>query len=134
MADRNFLGKGMKFPPQIDKSTGRFKVASELESVKESVYIILMTRVNERWLRPEFGSNLLSYTFADITPTTLTIMKRDISEAILTHEPRVEDVDVSISDESTDGKMIINIEYTVVGKYTRDSLVFPFYVNASKEA
>ena len=47
----------MKFPPQIDPATGRFVTASEEESVKESVYLILMTQRTERFLRPEFGSD-----------------------------------------------------------------------------
>ena len=43
MPGNTFLGTGMKFPPQVDKATGRFVVSSEEESVKESVYLILMT-------------------------------------------------------------------------------------------
>ena len=38
------LGSGMKFPPQINPATGRFEVVSGQASVKESVYIILMTQ------------------------------------------------------------------------------------------
>ena len=37
----------MKFPPQINPATGRFAVSSEEESVKESVYLILMTQKTE---------------------------------------------------------------------------------------
>ena len=66
MPGDNFLGTGMKFPPQINPATGRFAVSSEEESVKESVYLILMTQKTERFLRPEFGSDLMSYTFMDI--------------------------------------------------------------------
>ena len=60
MADKAFLGMGMKFPPQINPATGRFVVSTNEESVKESIYLILMTQKSERFLRPEFGSDLLS--------------------------------------------------------------------------
>ena len=73
MADQRFLGTGMKFPPQIDKSTGRFMLSSGAECVKESVYLILMTHQGERWLEPTFGSRLMNYTFMDTSPTMLGI-------------------------------------------------------------
>ena len=37
---QEFLGSGMKFPPQINPATGRFEVARGETSVKESVYIM----------------------------------------------------------------------------------------------
>ncbi|MCR5482480.1 MAG: GPW/gp25 family protein [Clostridia bacterium] len=127
MSDLDFLGKGMKFPPQVDKSTGRFKVSSGYDNIKESVYIILMTQVTERFMRPEFGSNVLSYTFVDLGPTMTSLMKRDIIEAIITNEPRITDVDVSVEDTDEDGKIIVTVTYTVTGEHRPDSLVFPFF-------
>ena len=32
MENNDFLGKGMKFPPQINSATGRFVTVSDLES------------------------------------------------------------------------------------------------------
>ena len=60
MNDRAFLGAGMKFPPQIDPGTGRFAVSVREQSVRESVYLILMTSRGERWLEPNFGSQMAS--------------------------------------------------------------------------
>ena len=34
--EKEYLGSGMKFPPQINKATGRFVTVSEEESVKEN--------------------------------------------------------------------------------------------------
>ena len=61
--DITFLGKGMKFPPQINKATGRFMTSSEKENIKESIYLILMTQKTERFMRPDFGSSIMQYTF-----------------------------------------------------------------------
>lgn len=37
MNEEIYLGKGMKFPPQINPTTGRFVCVSGKESVRESV-------------------------------------------------------------------------------------------------
>ena len=133
MPEHGFLGAGMKFPPQINKTTGRFVVSSEEESVKESVYLILMTQRTERFLRPEFGSNLMSYTFMDINMTSVNMMVRDLTEQILRQEPRVQDVEITTDSQVKEGCLLVNIDYTVRSSHVRDSLVFPFYLNAAAE-
>lgn len=133
MAGKGYLGAGMKFPPQVDKATGRFVVSSEEESVKESVYLILMTQKTERFLRPDFGSNLMSYTFMDINVTSVNMMVRDLTEQILRQEPRVKDVIITTDSQTRDGCLLVNIEYTVRSNNVRDNLVFPFYLNATAE-
>ena len=90
MAGNNsFLGTGCKFPLQIDPATGRFMTVSGEQSVKESLYLILMTQRTERLVRPGFGSNMMDYTFMDTGTTMLSILRRDLSETILEQEPRI---------------------------------------------
>ena len=133
MAGRGFLGSGMKFPPQVNKATGRFVVSSEEESVKESVYLILTTQKTERFLRPEFGSNLMYYTFMDINITTVNMMIRSLTEQILKQEPRIGDVVITTDSQVKEGCLLVNIDYTIRSSQMRDNLVFPFYLNASAE-
>ncbi len=133
MADQLFLGTGMKFPPQVNKTTGRFLTSSGSQSVKESIYLILMTQRTERFMRPEFGSNLLSYTFADMGSGMLTMMASDITDTISSQEPRVTDVNVDMDGESRPGCLFINISYTIRDSSVRENMVFPFYLNAEPE-
>ncbi|MDD6038848.1 MAG: GPW/gp25 family protein [bacterium] len=133
MPNKKFLGSGMKFPPQINAATGRFMVSAAEQSVKESIYLILMTQRTERFARPGFGSNLMSYTFMDTSITALNMMKRDLAEQILTQEPRVSDVEISTDTQTKDGCLIVTIEYVVSETNQRDNLVFPFYLNAEVE-
>lgn len=133
MDDKSFLGSGMKFPPSINMTTGRFEVSSGEQSVKESVYLILMTQKNERWLRPGFGSEIMSYTFIDTNDTALNLMRRDITSTITMQEPRVSEVNVRIDAGSRPGCLYIDIDYVITGTNTRDNLVFPFYLNADTE-
>ena len=131
--EQAFLGTGVAFPPQIDPATGRFKMSKGTQSVKESVYLILMTQVSERITRPEFGTQTASYIFMDVNLTELTIMERDLTESILRQEPRIRDVDITTDMQAQQGYIMIRIDYTLAENNQRDNLVFPFYLNAEPE-
>ena len=134
MADNSFLGTGMKFPPQINPATGRIMTSSGERSVKESIYLILMTRQSERLTRPEFGSRIDSYAFMNTGVTTLHMMRRELTGLILSQEPRIAEVDITIEPQTQSGRLIVNINYMIAGTNTRDNLVFPFYLNADSGA
>ena len=123
----------MKFPIQVNPSTGRFAVSSGEQSVKESVYLILMTNRGERWLLPDFGGTLVRYAFMDTSLTMLTIMSNEIRRVLAEQEPRIGDIDVEIdrSDERADC-LVVNIRYMVRETNTPENLVFPFYLNNSE--
>jgi len=132
MADNDFLGIGMKFPPEIDEATGRFKTSSLVDSVRESLYIILMTQHNERLLRPGFGADLESYTFMDVNATQLSMLQRDLLETIGMQEPRITDVTINMDQDIKNGALIIDLSYAIISENVKDNLVFPFYLNAEK--
>ena len=131
--EQSFLGTGVAFPPQIDPATGRFKMSDGDQSVKESIYLILMTQVSERLTRPDFGTNTASYVFMDVNQTELTIMERDLTDSILLQEPRISRVSISTNMEAQQGYIMINIDYTLAQNNRRGNLVFPFYLNAEPE-
>lgn len=134
MTDENsFLGTGAKFPFEIDKATGRIKTVSGNQSVKESIYIILMTGLTERLTRPDFGTNIMGYAFMSTGPTTMSMMQRDLCQAILAQEPRISDVDIDMQLSNSNEYMLINIDYVVAATNSRDNLVFPFYLNIDED-
>ena len=128
--EQAFLGTGMAFPPQVDPATGRFKMSSGSQSVKESIYLILMTQVTERITRPNFGSRTASYVFMDVSLTELTIMRSELTDVILSQEPRVSNVDITTEMREQQGYILLSIDYTLAANNQRDNLVFPFYLNA----
>ncbi len=130
---QDFLGSGMKFPPQINPATGRFAVSSGKESIKESVYLILMTQKTERWIRPEFGSTIMNYTFMDTNHTMLNMMAREIAGDLMRNEPRISDVDIQIDAASKPGCLLIYIGYIIRETNVSDNLVFPFYLDTAWE-
>jgi len=130
MEQTTFLGKGAKFPLQINPSTGRFIVSEGNQSVKESVYLILMTNKGERWLNPSFGSQLLNYTFMDTNLTMLNIMASEIRGILTEQEPRIENVTVEVEPAEQQDCLIVNINYTVRQTNTPENFVFPFYITS----
>ena len=132
MENQMFLGTGFKFPPSVDPGTGRFLTSSGAQSVKESVYLILMTQQGERWLLPGFGSNLMSFTFMDTSVTMLNVLANSLRSVLVEQEPRISDVDIDIDPEVRDGCLFVNIQYHVAETNTQDNLVFPFYLNAGR--
>ena len=133
MAEDRFLGTGMKFPPQINPTTGRFTSVSGAESIKESVYLILMTQRSERFMRPEFGSNILGYVFSQADATIMNLMADEIASDIMRSEPRIADVNVIMDEHSKPGCLFVNVEYTVRDSNTKENMVFPFYLGEEPE-
>lgn len=132
MDNKQFLGTGMKFPPRVDEGTGRFMLSGGEQSVKESVYLILMTHRGERWIEPNFGSQLMSYTFMDTSLTMLSVMKSDLCRLLLEQEPRIAQVQVEIDPQAQEGCLLVYISYMVRESNVRDNLVFPFYLSADR--
>lgn len=125
-----FLGRGFKFPIQVDKVTGKMQMVSYEEDIKEAIYIILMTRKGERIMNPEFGCGVHDYAFGTMDYTTLSMMEREVREAITLWEPRITDLDVVLSvEDEQEGCVYINISYTVRSTNNPYNLVFPFYMN-----
>lgn len=125
-----YLGNGLKFPVQVNPATGRTVMVNGMQSVRESVYMILMTQKGERFTRENFGSRLLSYTFMDTSVTRMNMMAGELERTLLDQEPRISDVEVKVKPELDNGCLIVDINYRIAGSHTRDSIVFPFYLNA----
>jgi phage baseplate assembly protein W len=132
--NNRFLGSGMAFPPQANKATGRFVISDSEKSVKESVYLILMTARGERWLDLGFGSSLSKYAFMDVSITNLSILRDDLRKNIIEQEPRVSEVDIEVDAASRADCLVLNVHYKVAGNNALDNLVFPFFLKAQGSA
>lgn len=125
MNEKEHLGRGMKFPPQIDPATGRFVTATREESIQDSVYLILMTQKGERPAKPDFGSQMLSYPFSDTNPTALHVLERQVRETILTQEQRITEADVEALFQPEKASLCVNIRYRAVSDKIRGELSIP---------
>lgn len=132
--DRNFLGKGLHFPPAVDPTTGRFIMTSQEDDIREAIHLILMTGIGERPMEPDFGCDIENYIF-DLPDGQA---KRSMEESILTAlerwEPRIDNIGVSVQEGHTgDGVVYIQISYTVRSNNNPVNLVFPYYLETGFE-
>lgn len=124
-----FLGRGWKFPVQVDPATGAIRMSEYEDDIAEAIRIILGTTQGERVMRPRFGCGVREFAFGPTDDTTLRLLEGDIREAIRVWEPRVEDVDVAaIPDRDNPGKVQVRVRYVVRTTNNLFNQVYPFYL------
>jgi len=124
-----FLGRGWKFPVQVDPTTGRIGMSEYEQDIKESIRILVATAPGERLMRPDFGCGIHDFVFSPINRITLGLFESRIREALTQWETRVEIVKLDISSrEAANGKLEINLTCLVRDTNTEFNLVFPFYL------
>lgn len=124
----SFLGTGWSFPPEFNKQLSEVEMSSDEKDIKESLIIILSTRVGERIMHPDFGCNLDELIFAPVNLTLITYVKDLIETAILYFESRIDLDKVNIVTSSDiEGELLIELDYTIRSTNSRRNLVYPFY-------
>ena len=125
---RAFLGVGWAFPPRID-AAGAVAESVYEQDIREAIRIILGTSPGERVMRPEFGAGLDRFLFEPVNPTTVTRLQRQVREALVTWEPRIDVEDVTVSPEgSPPVVLMVELDYRVRATNARANLVYPFYL------
>lgn len=125
--DKDFLGKGIKFP--VNVQNGQISTSSGEELIRESIMIILGTAKGERVMRPDFGCGINELVFSPNNISTATLVAFYIKEALLKWEPRIDVENVSaILDIEEGNRLNINIDYRVRTTNTKRNLVYPFYL------
>ncbi len=131
--DREFLGKGWRFPVAINLTGGVASSAYE-ENIRESIFVILGTAPGERIKRPEFGCQIHDLMFAPNNPTTAALAEHYCEEALIKWEPRIEDiaVDAQVSADEPN-RLDIRISYVVAETNEERNMVYPFYLRQPDE-
>lgn len=128
--ENSFLGIGWSFPPGFNNKSGRVEMVSGEEDIRESLEIILSTRPGERVMHPDFGCNLDMMMFESLTTTLITTMKDIISTAITLYESRIKLNSVKVfEDNIIEGRINIEIDYTIRATNSRFNMVYPYYEN-----
>lgn len=131
--DRDFLGKGFRFPVSVNLNGGVSTSALE-ENVRQSIFVILGTAPGERINRPQFGCRIHDLMFAPNNPLTGARAEIYCEEAIYKYEPRVSKVAVvAQANPDEPNRLDIRIEYVIAGKNDKRNLVFPFYLRQKDE-
>lgn len=127
-SNKSFLGQGWSFPPSFSNRTKTTEMISYEEDIHQSLIILLSTQPGERLMHPTFGCALHKRVFDNINLSTITQIKGMVERAILFFEPRIKVNHITVQvDELHEGKININVDYTVRTTNTRTNLVYPFY-------
>ena len=131
--DRDFLGKGLRFPVSVNLNGGVSSSAFE-ESVRQSLFIILGTAPGERLHRPDFGCLIHDLMFAPNNDITAALAEVYCRDAIYKFEPRIDHLTIRASANGDQpNRLDIRIEYIIAGKNDKRNLVFPFYLRNDEE-
>jgi phage baseplate assembly protein W len=125
----DFLGTGWTFPPTFDRDRGEVILSSDVENIKQSLWILFSTRLGERIMLSTFGADLWPLVFSGLTTTLANEIKWLIGKAVLDWEPRIDLTDVTIEAMATTrGRLAITVEFVVRQTNARSNLVYPFYI------
>jgi phage baseplate assembly protein W len=127
-----FLGKGWSFPYQL-REDGEVALAIYEEDVRQSIRIILGTDPGERVMRPDFGAGLKALAFEPIGATTRALVRHRVERALVTWEPRIDNIAVTVVEAPRQGRLDIEIHYRVRATNTFYNLVYPFYLLEGRE-
>lgn len=131
--DKQFLGQGWSFPIGLD-SGGDVALAAHEEDVRQAILLILGTNPGERVMRPDFGAGLGALVFAPINTTTMALAKHRVEEALITWEPRIDQLTVQVTADPDNGRLLIETSYRVRLTNTFYNLVYPFYLMEGRES
>jgi phage baseplate assembly protein W len=124
----DLVGTGFAFPPVLGPS-GTMAMVSGTTEIEQAIWLILATAPGERPMRPEFGCGIHELLFSPVDATTAALVERDVREALVRWEPRIDVVDVKTRvDPVRDGAIEVQLVYAVKDTHDPRSLVFPFYV------
>lgn len=134
MNGKEFMGQGLKFPLQIDPKTGKFAMVSAEEDIAESIGIILHTVQGERVMRPEFGTNVMDYTFSAASESERQSLAFELREQLSYQEPRIDDINVRCREtDELEGAIVVELDYRVRSTNNRYNHVYPFYQTEGSE-
>lgn len=129
MNKEEILGRGWHFPPSFSKSDNEAAMISGEEDVERSIYVIIHTKLGERIMRNEFGSNIYDLLFEPLNENMKTYMTSTLKGSLADNEPRINVENITlVQDDPALGRVDITIEFTMIETNVTKNLVVPFYV------
>ena len=126
--DVNWRGRGWRFPILPD-AAGALGYNEGGENIEQSIRIVLLTRLGERLMRPDFGSRASQMVFYPGSVQNLRVLEVSVRDALRDWEPRIEvDLVRAETEPGAENRVKVGIEYRVRSTNTRQNLVFPYYV------
>jgi phage baseplate assembly protein W len=128
MNDPAFIGKGWRFPIQVN-SRGGIDWSEGPARVQDAIWIILKTSLGERLMRPTFGAGVNDYVFQPNSPATRQTLSAAIRRALVDWEPRIELETVRVEPvPGEESQVLVTVDYRLRATNELFNLVYPFYL------
>jgi phage baseplate assembly protein W len=113
-------GRGIAFPPRVGPD-GRLAWSAGEDNVRESIQIILLTGLQQRIQRPDFGGSLNDFLFEPNTVTIRHALGERIRSTLRQWEPRIQVESVVVDADPSDGQAALaTIVYRLVATGRRE--------------
>jgi phage baseplate assembly protein W len=96
------------------------------DAIKNNLINFFLTNTTERYLRPNFGANLRSYIFEQISNSTTDFLKEDIQRLVSTYFPSVIIDNLNILQYEDDNAIVIEMFYSIRDTGINDNLQIQF--------
>ena len=127
MASRAFKDINLSF--KRHPVTNDVVVIRDEDAIKRSVKNIIFTILGEKPFEPDFGSDMNQSLFDLNTNLSEIRVSDEIKASLDNYEPRIDNIDVSVSVLADSNEMNCTVQYDIVGipapTQTVDVLLFP---------
>jgi phage baseplate assembly protein W len=113
---------------------GSIKKSSGADNIMASIKRILTTRLGERVMMPDYGSNIWRYLFEPIDAITKDQIKVAVVDAIRKWEPRIELTKFGIfpyAEMADAGQFKMVLFYRIIGTNTEQQISIPISIIAT---
>jgi len=86
------------------------------QAIKRSIRNIIQTIPGERFFNPSFGSNLSTSLFDFIDYGSASTVETQVRNAILTYEPRADNVTVEVFPRYDENAFDVNVYFDIIGQ------------------
>lgn len=123
------LGRGFRFPLRPDP-LGGLSYSEGDENIAHCIEVLVLTRLGERVMRPDYGSRAPEMVFAPGSDRNLQLLEESLRATIERWEPRVEEVAVRAErDPHDETRITVGLSYVVRATLTSRTQVFPYYLD-----
>jgi len=125
---KDFLGRGWAMPVDVDPFTGLVEMVEYEEDIRQSIRIIVETAKGERAMRPDFDCGIHDLVFEAVDSTTIRRIQSELEDALRRFEARIDVLEITVDEDATsEGELLIQLEYRVRRTNQIGNLVFPFF-------
>jgi phage baseplate assembly protein W len=85
------------------------------DQIKSDIINFILTSKGERYLQPNFGSNIKQLLFETLTPTSTDNISNLLKDELKSNFPSVQINELTVSPQYDNNSVFININYSILG-------------------